>query len=180
MAWPPPVLPINRTNATPQLDTHAADHNALALAMNDTVAEVTRVGAQANANSNQTWWNFRTLKDVVNANTWGTAVTVTGTGATKGRYMLSAVGAVYVGGPPNAMWWSGEMRLLVNGFDMGWPHAPWTLGPNGPATLSVPMSAVFDLNIDGQFTASLQVINPLGAFEVVGGSSLIAVKLTGL
>jgi hypothetical protein len=38
MAWPPPTLPINRTNATPQLDTHAADHNALALAINDVTA----------------------------------------------------------------------------------------------------------------------------------------------
>jgi hypothetical protein len=42
MAWPPPVLPINRTNATPQLDTHAQDHNALAQAINDTAA---RLGA---------------------------------------------------------------------------------------------------------------------------------------
>jgi hypothetical protein len=37
MAWPPPVLPINRTNATPQLDTHAADHNAVNQAVNDLV-----------------------------------------------------------------------------------------------------------------------------------------------
>ena len=42
MAWPPPVQPTNRTNATPQLDTHAADHNALALAVNDLVTEVGR------------------------------------------------------------------------------------------------------------------------------------------
>src|SRR5881628_3132263 len=36
MPWPPPVLPINRTNAEPQQDTHPNDHNALAVAMNDT------------------------------------------------------------------------------------------------------------------------------------------------
>jgi hypothetical protein len=47
MAWPPPVLPINRTNATPQLDTHAADHNALALAVNDTVARVKQISSGA-------------------------------------------------------------------------------------------------------------------------------------
>jgi hypothetical protein len=40
MAWPPPVLPTNRTNATPQQDTHPADHNAIAQAINDTVATV--------------------------------------------------------------------------------------------------------------------------------------------
>lgn len=40
MAWPPPALPTNRTNATPQQDTHPADHNAVNLAMNDTVARV--------------------------------------------------------------------------------------------------------------------------------------------
>src|SRR6478735_5250807 len=37
MAWPPPTLPINRTDATPQQTTHAADHNAANLAINDIV-----------------------------------------------------------------------------------------------------------------------------------------------
>ena len=40
MAWPPPTLPTNRSNATPQTSTHPADHNALALAINDTVGYV--------------------------------------------------------------------------------------------------------------------------------------------
>lgn len=43
MAWPPPVLPINRINATPQQNNHPADHNAVNQAVNDTVAELTRV-----------------------------------------------------------------------------------------------------------------------------------------
>lgn len=41
MAWPPPSLPTNRTNATPQQNTHPADHNAQALAINDTVGYLT-------------------------------------------------------------------------------------------------------------------------------------------
>lgn len=49
MAWPPPVLPINRTNATPQQDTHAADHNAANQAINDLVARVTSLGLIAPA-----------------------------------------------------------------------------------------------------------------------------------
>ena len=40
MAWPPSVLPTNRTNATPQQDTHAADHNAHAQAINDIVTQI--------------------------------------------------------------------------------------------------------------------------------------------
>jgi hypothetical protein len=40
MAWPPPALPINRTNATTQQDTHPGDHNQVNQAMNDTVAHV--------------------------------------------------------------------------------------------------------------------------------------------
>lgn len=40
MAWPPPVLPINRTDATPQQTTHAADHNAANQAINDIVTKV--------------------------------------------------------------------------------------------------------------------------------------------
>lgn len=40
MAWPPAGLPTNRTNATPQTNTHPADHNAVNAAMNDTVARV--------------------------------------------------------------------------------------------------------------------------------------------
>lgn len=40
MAFPPPVLAATRTNATPQLDTHPADHNALANAANDITARM--------------------------------------------------------------------------------------------------------------------------------------------
>lgn len=38
MAWPPPTLPINQTNATPQQNTHPQDHAAANQAINDTVA----------------------------------------------------------------------------------------------------------------------------------------------
>lgn len=41
MAWPPPVLPITRTNADAQKDTHPSDHNAANLAINDLVAWTT-------------------------------------------------------------------------------------------------------------------------------------------
>ena len=41
MAWPPPVLPTNRTDAAPQgPGTHSNDHNAANLAINDLVAMV--------------------------------------------------------------------------------------------------------------------------------------------
>ena len=40
MAWPPPVLPVNRSNATPQQDNHPGDHNAVNLAVNDLVAHM--------------------------------------------------------------------------------------------------------------------------------------------
>ena len=40
MAWPPPVLPVNRTDATPQQATHPADHNAANLAINDIVTKL--------------------------------------------------------------------------------------------------------------------------------------------
>lgn len=43
MAWPPAILPTNRTNATPQQDTHPQDHNAVNLAVNDTVVQVTNI-----------------------------------------------------------------------------------------------------------------------------------------
>jgi hypothetical protein len=45
MAWPPGVLPINRTDSTPQQTTHAADHNAANQAINDTVAQLVKVSA---------------------------------------------------------------------------------------------------------------------------------------
>lgn len=40
MAYPPPTQATSRTNATPQLDLHAADHNSLAQAINDTVGHI--------------------------------------------------------------------------------------------------------------------------------------------
>jgi hypothetical protein len=51
MAWPPPVLPTNRTNATPQQDTHPADHNAVNLAVNDLVTHVQAYGPGATSTS---------------------------------------------------------------------------------------------------------------------------------
>jgi len=45
MAWPPAVLATNRTNATPQTNTHPADHNAVNAAVNDTVAHVQAIDA---------------------------------------------------------------------------------------------------------------------------------------
>lgn len=39
MAWPPPTLPINRTDSTPQGGgVHSGDHNAANLAINDLVS----------------------------------------------------------------------------------------------------------------------------------------------
>jgi len=53
MAWPPGVLPINRTDATPQQTTHAADHNGANQAINDTVTKVVAHDAQiANLTAN--------------------------------------------------------------------------------------------------------------------------------
>ena len=40
MAWPPPTLPTNRTDATPQQTTHAGDHNAANQAINDIVTRI--------------------------------------------------------------------------------------------------------------------------------------------
>ena len=40
MAWPPPALAINRSNATPSQDTHPQDHNAVNLAVNDIVGQL--------------------------------------------------------------------------------------------------------------------------------------------
>lgn len=47
MAFPPATLPTNRTNATPQQNTHPGDHNALAAAINDTVAQAQSLTAGA-------------------------------------------------------------------------------------------------------------------------------------
>lgn len=49
MPWPPASLPANRTNATPQTNTHPNDHNAIAQAVNDTVAKVESLDAFANS-----------------------------------------------------------------------------------------------------------------------------------
>lgn len=40
MAWPPPVLPVNRTDSLDQQGNHPADHNAVNQAVNDTVAHI--------------------------------------------------------------------------------------------------------------------------------------------
>ena len=46
MAWPPPTLATNRSDATPQQTTHPADHNQANQAINDIVAKVTAATRQ--------------------------------------------------------------------------------------------------------------------------------------
>ena len=43
MAWPPPLLPVNRTESTPQTANHIADHNGANQAINDIVAHITTI-----------------------------------------------------------------------------------------------------------------------------------------
>lgn len=45
MAFPPPALPTNASNIKSQADDHPADHNAIAFAVNDIVAEIQRIDA---------------------------------------------------------------------------------------------------------------------------------------
>ncbi|HKV67679.1 MAG TPA: hypothetical protein VJN72_06285 [Gaiellales bacterium] len=40
MAYPPAALPVNRTNATPQTNTHPNDHNLIGQAINDVVGKL--------------------------------------------------------------------------------------------------------------------------------------------
>ncbi len=40
MAWPPPALPIDRTDSLSQQANHPADHNAVNQAVNDIVAHI--------------------------------------------------------------------------------------------------------------------------------------------
>jgi hypothetical protein len=40
MPYPPVIPPATRTNATPQLDTHPSDHNAISQALTDIVAQL--------------------------------------------------------------------------------------------------------------------------------------------
>lgn len=44
MVWPIPTLPTNRTNDTPSLDTHAADHNDANAAINELAPRVAALG----------------------------------------------------------------------------------------------------------------------------------------
>ena len=48
MPFPPPLLPIDRTNATPQQDVHPADHNAVNLAVNDISAHIQKHASNSN------------------------------------------------------------------------------------------------------------------------------------
>jgi hypothetical protein len=57
MAWPPPTLPINRTNALDQQDTHPADHNAANQAINDIVAHVTNDQVWSDIGGVNNWTN---------------------------------------------------------------------------------------------------------------------------
>jgi hypothetical protein len=78
MAFPPPTLPTNRTNATPQIDTHPADHNAVNAAVNDTVGAVNGVLASVTAlPRNQIVAYSRDTFSIVTGNVIGPTASVT-------------------------------------------------------------------------------------------------------
>jgi hypothetical protein len=95
MAWPPAALPTNRTNATPQQDTHPADHNAIGQAINDTVARI-----QANETAAAVWRGFNayTVAEITIAQnpSFTNALSFGFTNAYKpGRYNLVFTGQVW-------------------------------------------------------------------------------------
>lgn len=99
MAWPPAPLPTTRTNLTPQLNTHPAEHNAQNLAINDTVARVQfleesiqRYGVLCNQTGrlitagqvDDMTWSQRST------NAWGTGNTLTVPAGQGGVYGITA------------------------------------------------------------------------------------------
>lgn len=98
MAWPPAALPTNRTNATPQQDTHPSDHNAIALAINDTVGKLVAVDAAVRrygfiaAQSGQTYNSGQVANIVFNTTsdaTWGLGPQFTIPAGQAGVYAIS-------------------------------------------------------------------------------------------
>ncbi len=85
MAYPPALLPTNRTDATPQQGNHIADHNGSAAAINDISAHVqgidsgaNKVGAAANADYAAVA-NYANSADTCNAATNANWATTSGT-----------------------------------------------------------------------------------------------------
>jgi hypothetical protein len=113
MAWPPAVLPINRTNATPQLDTHAADHNAVNAAVNDTVGRI-----QSNESALAGQLRAATLQAVQNGQTFSAG-------------QVAVVGFTSVNDVPT--WGSGPYWSVPAGCGGNWVVTVKMTAPQPPA-----------------------------------------------
>jgi hypothetical protein len=128
MAWPPPVLPINRTNALPMQDTHPQDHNAVNLAVNDTVAFLQRrvgfIGALSGFSmppSVDTFlsWTQTVLDDPVGHLTAANTVTIKDAGQYLVQVRWRWTGTVGSGIIPG-LWFSGSKYAdAINGATSG-------------------------------------------------------------
>lgn len=86
MPWPPVIPPATRANATPQLDTHPSDHNAISAALTDLVTRVNALPAGHLAYVEQTVVQTGITPATVDL----TSMTITFTLATQRRVQLTA------------------------------------------------------------------------------------------
>lgn len=136
MAWPPPVLPTNRTDALNQQANHPADHNATNQAVNDIVATVSadRRTAAATATYNGAATNGALIPWSITGGdpAWGaggTALPVPVTGV-----WAITVSIAYSGAEPV----NGYVTVNVTGAAFGVFHGPTI---NVGTTIIVPLQA---------------------------------------
>lgn len=179
MAWPPPTLPINRTDATPQgPGTHAGDHNAVNLAMNDTVQKVGAIDARVLVLNNVSWVNRRTGQVVVASDQWGNAANVDIPDSIAGGYLISGFAQVETG----AAAISGvDMRLLATAG--GTPvevgpvlSTPGAVGANTKVNM-VPMTDLYSLASTVGLSVGIQIRPRGGAINLNPGSHITIVRL---
>ena len=165
MAYPPPVPPANRVNATPQFDNHPGDHNAISSALSDMV-NVLGATPQGAYSSVQT--RFENLEQLRGAGVWTS-------------------GQLYNSNQTANLTWTDEA------YDYGGFHAPGSTALVVPPNLdgiyligvkvnaSVPVNGPCDVDIYlggsllgiGYLPASKQSISvQAGPFPLSAGSSI--------
>ena len=171
MAWPPPTLPTNRTDATPQAGVHAPDHNAANLAINDLVARVLTL-------DNLSWVDRRAGQVVIANDQWGNAANVDIPNAIAGYYLIAGFAQVETGSVAAS---GVDMRLLATAGGSPTEVGPVlsTAGAVGAFTKvnMIPMVDVYLLPTTVGLSVGIQIKSRGAAINLNPGSHINVVRL---
>ena len=161
MAYPPPVPPTGRVNATPQVDNHPSDHNVISTALTEIINHIAVVEANITALTRRVGVGVFTGSQLI-GNGQNPKIIWTGEAYDTDGFHAANAGDIVIPGGLDAIY-SCTMTVECSG--------PMTTGFSGLVQIHVPGPATKqNIIVGGQTRATVNYTGPLSAAGVLYGS----------